>query len=110
MIATLLAFWAFQAHHGVHWEPSPGADSYNVYESVGVTGEFTRVATGVPCCSYYPVKGWATFPVWAGEWYRFAVSAVNAAGESALSESVTIVTDNPRGIWDVNRGFGPWEP
>ncbi|WP_214413387.1 chitinase [Sphaerisporangium fuscum] len=57
------------------WSPSTGATSYNVYRDgtrAGTTAATSYTATGLT----------------AGTTYRFAVSAVNAAGESARSAEV----------------------
>ena len=84
----------FVAEQGLHWDASPGADSYNVYVEFTPTFFYLWVE-GAPCCSIQPVRHFLdeAFPVEPGLELVFRVTAVNQSGESAYSAPVGIVLD-----------------
>ncbi len=67
------------------WNPAAGAASYNVKRSLANTGPFTNIATGLTGTNYTDISA-AT-----GVNYFYAVSAMNAAGESANSTPVSAI-------------------
>jgi len=71
------------------WVGSAGARSYNVYRSQ-TSGAYGRpLITGLTSPSYIDAT------VAAGQTYFYAVTAVNAFGESAKSREVKAVVPNP---------------
>jgi hypothetical protein len=67
------------------WTDSPNASSYNVYRQTSSSG-FVRVATGVPI----RVGSLRQAGLTSGTAYSFYMTSVNAAGESAPSNIVTV--------------------
>jgi hypothetical protein len=63
------------------WNPVTGADSYIVYRRTGTSGNFSRVPTGQPIVDTQFVD----IRLSPDTEYQYHVSAVNGAGESALS-------------------------
>ncbi len=73
------------------WNASPGATSYNVYQRFQGQTSF-GAPVGSTTQTTFTVMGLAN-----GTPYEFAVSAVNAAGESPLSSPPVAATPNPPG-------------
>jgi hypothetical protein len=75
----------------VAWTAVPGALTYNVYHTFGksatgtVPTESSPSTSGVTSTSY----SWKADSANAGDYYHFAISAVNAVGEGGLSAVVT---------------------
>lgn len=67
----------------VNWDPAPGAESYNVYWATvsGVTTTSNRISAALMPYSHSGLAETTT--------YYYRVSAVNGAGESALSQEVS---------------------
>jgi len=82
----------FVAEQGLHWDESPGAESYNVYVEFTTTFHYLWLE-GVPCCSVWPVRHFLddSFPIAPGLEVVYRVTAVNQHGESELSDAVGIV-------------------
>ncbi len=73
------------------WNASPGATSYNVYQRFQGQASF-GAPVGSATQTTFTVMGLVN-----GTTYEFAVSAVNAAGESPLSSPPVPATPNPTG-------------
>jgi hypothetical protein len=88
----------------LNWEPSAIASSYNIYRSTS-SGTETRIAGGVTA-NYFFDTGLAG----DGTTYFYRVSAVNAAGESALSDEASATPVAPPGLLfsdDFSNGPSP---
>lgn len=71
------------------WVGSAGARTYNVYRSQ------TSGAYGAPLVSGLTSPSYTDGTVAAGQTYFYAVTAVNAFGESARSSEIQAVIPNP---------------
>ena len=71
------------------WTASAGARTYNVYRSQ------TRAVYGAPLVTGLTSPSYGDGTVAAGQTYFYAVTAVNAFGESAKSSEVQAVIPNP---------------
>ena len=76
---------SFNAAVSLNWTASAGAASYNVKRSTSSGGSYTTISSGAASTSYSDTS------VTAGTTYYYAVSAVNATGESADSTQAFIV-------------------
>jgi hypothetical protein len=65
------------------WALVSGATSYNVYRAVSGTASFSKVATGLTSTLF-------TDKITQGESFVYQVTAVNAAGESAPSNTLSV--------------------
>jgi cellulose 1,4-beta-cellobiosidase len=83
MAPTGLAASASSGRVALSWNASAGATSYNLKRGASAAGPFTAIATGLTATSY------ADTTVVNGTTYYYAVSAVNAGGESANSAAVS---------------------
>ena len=71
------------------WSGSAGARSYNVNRSTASGGSYTTVASGVTLTSYVDAT------VVNGTTYYYVVTAVNAGGESPISNEVSATPQAP---------------
>jgi len=69
----------------ISWSAATGISSYKVYRSAGLTG--TYLALGTTTLNSYTDSG-----LLAGTAYYYKVSAINATGESILSDSIASLT------------------
>ncbi len=94
---TSLTPTAGNAQIGLTWTASATATSYNVYRGTSAGAESsTPVATGVTGTSYTDTG------LTNGQAYAYVVTAVNAGGQSALSNEVTAT---PNGACPVPTGL-----
>jgi len=91
------------AQIGLSWTASPGADRYNVYRALGTSGSFALLASSTSA-------GYTDASVSNTTSYCYAVTAVNAGGESADSnQSSTTVILPPLQLWRM-QNFGTLNP
>lgn len=101
-VAAALITWVLVARTRLHsqrlgaphtvkltWVGSAGAGSYNVYRSQTSGSYGAPLVTGLTSTSYPDAT------VSAGQTYFYAVTAVNAFGESAKSKEVKAVVPSP---------------
>lgn len=67
------------------WEPTPGADGYNVKRAPAGGGPYATIAQGVTGTAYSDTG------LTAGAGYRYVVSAIGAGGESLDSNEAAVV-------------------
>lgn len=63
------------------WPPAPGASAYHLHRATSTTGPFSTIASSLTTTSYLDTG------LTNGTTYHYKVSSVNAAGESAMSDS-----------------------
>jgi len=87
----------------ITWQPVAGAVSYNIYHSTspGVTTQTGTKVTGATIGSIVPnlIRGIS---------YYFVVTAENAAGESAVSNEVSVIPNAPDPVFSQSDIAGTW--
>ncbi|MDR2798080.1 MAG: fibronectin type III domain-containing protein [Treponema sp.] len=83
----------------ISWNAVSGATSYKVYRSTSVSGSYTLVNSATTT-SYTDTE------LSAGTTYYYKVSAVNSAGESEQSSSISGITRMASGRGEGLRGNG----